>query len=200
MLFAVKNRLVPTLLVLALLVAAAFWLRIRLGLTWSFAFQTAQWRDLFLAILVMAASDGVVHGLLTLVFGERYRVRYRALAEFFSPQHVPQMIAGGLLAGGEELLFRGVMLEALRTVAGLHAIAAVSITALVFGLAHTILQRLLWPFTFWAIWEGVLLGGVYVLSGSLAVVVVLHVLHDIVGFVIFAFQRRSSATISGSPG
>ena len=104
------------------------------------------------------------------------------------------MVAGGLLAGGEELLFRGVMLQALQTFAGLAAPWAVLVVALVFGLAHLIPQRLLWPFAVWAVWEGVLLGGVFVLSGSLAVVVVLHVVHDILGFAIFAHQRRRWAT------
>lgn len=193
MLFTVKNRLGLTLLLLAVFVAAALWLRAWLGLNWSLQFEAAQVRDLLLAFVIVAASDGLVHLLLERLLGERYLLRYRALADYFRPQHAPQMLAGGLLAGGEELFFRGVIVEWLHASAGMPPAAAVVLAALAFGLAHLIPQRLLWPFALWAVWEGVLLGGVFVLSGSLAVVVVLHVLHDIVGFAIFAYQCRQWA-------
>jgi membrane protease YdiL (CAAX protease family) len=71
------------------------------------------------------------------------------------------------------------------------------VAAVVFGLCHAIPDRRLLPFTLWAVWEGALLGGVYVLSGSLLVVVVLHILHDIAGFSVFAYQRRRWANESG---
>jgi membrane protease YdiL (CAAX protease family) len=193
-LFAVKNRLGLTLLMLTVFAASAIGLRHWLELTWSFAFHAEQFRDLLLGFLVMAASDGCLHLLLQRLVGEPYIVRYRALADYFRKQRALQMVAGGLLAGGEELLFRGVMLEGLRTLAALPAPWAVLFVALVFGLAHLIPQRLLWPFALWAVWEGVLLGGVFVLSGSLAVVIVLHVVHDFLGFAIFAHQRRRWAT------
>ena len=67
---------------------------------------------------------------------------------------------------------------------------AIAVTALIFGLLHLIPRRRLWPFAVWAVWEGALLGGIYVWSGSLLVVVVLHTLHDAGGFGLFAIQRR----------
>ena len=70
MLFAIKNRLGPTLLLLIVFVFAAIWLRNWLGLTWSFDFQAPQWRELVLAIAVMAASDGLLHEALLLVFDD----------------------------------------------------------------------------------------------------------------------------------
>jgi membrane protease YdiL (CAAX protease family) len=190
MLFAVKRWLVPTLALLVLVVMAALQLRAWLGLTWSVALQGPQLRDLLIAVLVMAGSDGGVHALLSATFGERYRVRYRALAEYFRPQRAPEIVAGGLLAGGEELLFRGVMLEGLQSLGGVGSWLAVALTALLFGLLHAIPSRALLPFALWAVWEGALLGGVYVLSGSLAVVVLVHMLHDIAGFSLFAYQRQ----------
>jgi len=190
MLFAIKNRLVPTLLLLVLFVALAFGLRDWLGLDWRLGWHARLLIDLLLGALVLGGSDAGGHLLLALTLGDAYWSRYRALVNFFRPQHLPQIIAGGLLAGGEELIFRGVLLEGLRSLAGMPSLPAVGLTALVFGLCHTIPKRLLWPFTFWAIWEGALLGGIYVVSGSLLVVVVLHVLHDIAGFSVFALQRQ----------
>jgi membrane protease YdiL (CAAX protease family) len=190
MLFAVKNRLLPTLLLLVVFTIGAFAARSALGLEWNWELQTGLAIDLLLGGLVMAASDGLLHGLLQVTLGEPYRRCYGALVEFFRPQRLPQIVAGGLLAGGEELVFRGTLLEWLRTSAGLAPAAAIALTALVFGLLHLMPRQRLWPFAIWAVWEGALLGAVYVWSGSLLVVVVLHTLHDIGGFGVFAVQRR----------
>ncbi|MBY0527012.1 MAG: CPBP family intramembrane metalloprotease [Gemmataceae bacterium] len=190
MLFAIKNRLWPSLALLIVFVTGASWARNVLGLSWDLDWLPGFEFSLLLSTIALISSDGGVHGLLALALGEPYRRRYRALAEFFLPQRWPQILAGGLLAGGEELVFRGVLLEWLRSREGLSATAAVAIAAVVFGLAHTIPQRLLWPFTFWAMWEGALLGIVYVWTESLLLVMVLHVLHDVGGFSLFAMQRR----------
>src|SRR5262245_62914973 len=113
MLFAIKNYFGPTLALLGIFVLAGLRLEAALGLVWSWDVSPAALRDLLIGAAVMAASDGALHGLLLLVFGEPYRSRYRALVEYFRPQWAPQIVAGGLLAGGEELLFRGVLLEGL---------------------------------------------------------------------------------------
>jgi len=189
MLFAVKNRFWPSLVLLMAATLGALCARQVLGLAGGWQWQPRFLSDLLLGMVVLAASDAGLHGLFLGTLKERYRSRYRALAEYFRPQGVPAIIAGGLLAGGEELVFRGVLLEGLRALAGLSAAAAVGWSALLFGLLHVLPQRHMWPFALWAAWEGALLGGVYVLSGSLAVVIVLHVLHDIAGFSVFAYQR-----------
>ena len=199
MLFAIKNRLGPTLLLAVVLGTAAVAARAMLGLTW----QVEQRLDLAWAVLlggvVIAASDGLLH-LLLLRTGDRYLTCYRALLEYFRPQKAPQILAGGLLAAVEELAFRGVLLEGLRTLADLPALAAVAVTAFVFGLFHLIPRRSLWPFTVWAAWEGALLGYVYVLSESLLVSCVVHALHDVVGFSLIAFQRRTGWLMGNAPG
>jgi len=148
------------------------------------------WRDGLLAAGVLIASDGGLHGLLSLTFGDWYRTRFRAFADYFAPQGFAAMLAGGLLAGGEELLFRGVLLEGLRERTGLSSWAAVLLTAFVFGMAHWLPYRWFRPFIVWTVWEGTVLGSIYVLSGSLLLVVVLHVLHDVAGFGLFAWQRQ----------
>ena len=188
MLFALKRSPGPALLLLVVFVVAALAGKSALDLTWR---REIGPQALGLGILALAASDGLLHGLLTLVLHQRYVSRYRALVEYFRPQGVAAILAGGLLAGGEELLFRGVFLEGLRTRAGLPDAAAVAVVALVFGLLHTIPDRTLAPFALWAVWEGALLGTVYVLSDSLGTVVVLHALHDVIGFSLFAVQRRT---------
>lgn len=189
MLFAIKNSLLPTLALLGIFMLAGLRLEKVLGLSWSWDFSLTTLRDLLIGAFVMAASDGALHALLVLFLGEAYLSRYRALVEYFRPQQAPQIVAGGLLAGGEELIFRGVLLEGLRT-AGWPGTAAVAASSLVFGALHFIPRGPLWPFALWAVWEGVLLGSVYVITGSLLVVVLLHVAHDIGGFSVFAYQRR----------
>jgi membrane protease YdiL (CAAX protease family) len=188
MLFAVKNHFLASLLVLAVFVAGGWFGRAALGLEWDLAFRPAY---LGWGIAALAASDGLLHGLLVLGFGPRYRNCYRTLVEFFRPQGVPEILAGCLLAGGEEVFFRGLLLEGLRSLAGVGAAAAVAGAALAFGLLHLLPRRALLPFAAWAVWEGALLGWVYVASGSLLVTVVLHVLHDLAGFSLFAYQRRT---------
>jgi membrane protease YdiL (CAAX protease family) len=189
MLLAVKNHFWCTAALLAVFVAGSLAARAALGLVWHMEVPFGQ---LLLAIGVMAASDGAGHALLTLSLGESYLSRYRALVEYFRPQGIREILAGGLLAGGEELVFRGVLLEGLHSRLDLSPAAAVGVTALVFGLLHAAPSGPLRPFLPWAIWEGALLGAVYVISGSLMGVIILHVLHDIAGFSLFAHQRRTS--------
>jgi membrane protease YdiL (CAAX protease family) len=190
MLFAIKNRLGPTLLLAFVLCAAALAARTVLGLSWNVEPRLDLAWAVLLGGLVIGASDGLLHFLL-LLCGDRYLSCYRALAEYFRPQKAPQIVAGGLLAAVEELAFRGVLLEGLRSLLNLPAMGAVAVTAVVFGLCHLIPRRSLWPFTVWATWEGALLGCVYVFSDSLLVSCVVHALHDIVGFSLFAMQRRT---------
>ncbi len=191
MLFAVKNRLGPTLLMTALLVAAAVVLRAAFDLTWRLEPRTELLLPALLAVAAVGASDGLLFGLLWLALGKAYGSRYRALVEFFRPQSTAVVLAAGVLAAAEELLFRGVLLEGLRARAGLPPAAAVVAAAVPFGLCHLIPRWPLVPFAVWAVWESVLLGGVYVLTDSLLVGCVLHALHDIVGFGVFAYQRRT---------
>jgi len=186
MLFGIKNHFWATLALLGICVFTGLRLETVLGLPWSWDFLP---RDLLIGAAALIATDAGLHGLLALILGDRYWACYFALVDYFRPQRAPQIITGGLLAGGEELLFRGVLLEGLRSIAGWPAAAAVVVSAVVFGLLHLIPRRLLWPFALWAVWEGALLGIIYVWSGSLLAVLVLHVLHDIGGFTFFAYQR-----------
>jgi len=140
-----------------------------------------------LALGAVALSDALLHGSLLLAFREGYARRYRRLALLFRSQSAAAIVAGGALAAVEELVFRGMLLQGLLD-AGAGPAVAVAASATVFGLFHLIADRKLAPF---ALWEGALLGGVYVVGGSLAVSMVVHATHDISGFALFALQRRT---------
>lgn len=187
----IKKWLIPTLLLAVVFAGVAVDLRYVLDLQWQLTFYPHFLRDLLAATAVMATSDGSLHGLLALVFRQRYLRHYCDLVEFFRRQSIAEIFAGGILAGAEELLFRGVLLQSLLTKAQWPPIAAILVTGLIFGLCHLIPSRRLLPFTIWAIWEGIVLSSIYVLTGSLLLNVILHALHDIVGFSLFAYQRRT---------
>jgi membrane protease YdiL (CAAX protease family) len=197
MLFAIKNHWLYSFLLLVILVWVAVALRDRLGVIWSLDYQPQFLPCLLAGMVLIAVSDAGLHGLFVWLFGERYRWRYRALVEYFRPQGWLAIIMGSLLAGGEELVFRGLLLEGLRTLAGFSSSTAVGLSALLFGFLHLIPRRPLQPFALWAVWEGVVLGGVYVWSGSLLVNIVLHVWHDFGGFSIFARQRHTGWLMGG---
>jgi membrane protease YdiL (CAAX protease family) len=200
MLFAVKNRLIPTLATLTLFVSVALTARSAWDLPWHLHPYPTLPAYLLLALAAMLACDGAVYGLLCRLFGDRYQACQRTLAAFFAPQAPREMIAGGLLAAGEELLFRGVVLEALVGRAGLSPVAAIGISAALFGALHFLRDPLLAPFAPWAIGQGVILGSLYVTSGSLLLVMLVHAAHDTLGFLLLARQRRDSRATKGKPG
>jgi membrane protease YdiL (CAAX protease family) len=198
MLFAVKNRVASALLALALLAGAALAGKLLLGLSWRDRLAEAATVPVFpvlagaaCGLAVILASDGVVHTLAGALYRERYRESYAALAAYFRGQSVPAIVVGGLTAGlGEEPLFRGVLLEGLVHRAGLSPVPAVALTAALFGALHLLPGRRLAPFALWAALQGVILGTLYLLTGSLLVCVLVHTAHDILGFSIF---RRDAA-------
>lgn len=176
MLFLLK-RTVPGGLGL-LVVLAALGLALHLSL-WdgppiAFTPQHLAWG--LLAVGGVLCSDALLHGAFLLLFGEPYRRCHLALAELFRGQSVAAMLVGAAVAGvGEELVFRGVSTDLRYLVP----------STVLFGLLHHV-RRDLWPFTVWAIWQGVLLATALRLSGNqLAVTMTAHFLHDFTGFLIF---------------
>jgi membrane protease YdiL (CAAX protease family) len=126
------------------------------------------------------ASDVSLHGLFCLVFGAAYRRRQRELAEVFRGQGLAAIVAGAAMAGlGEELVFRGLS----------FAPAYLIGSALAFGALHHV-RRSLWPFTAWAVWQGLLFAAALWYFRALSVTMTAHFLHDFAGFLIF---RRLNA-------
>ncbi|MEP6689397.1 MAG: CPBP family intramembrane glutamic endopeptidase [Gemmatimonadales bacterium] len=97
------------------------------------------------------------------------------IAPLFAGSGPGALVVVALLAGlGEEALFRGVLQPALA--AHLPLVAAVAVTATLFGLAH-------WITPTYAVLAGIVgayLGWLLVVSGNLLVPVVAHALYDVV--------------------
>jgi membrane protease YdiL (CAAX protease family) len=129
---------------------------------------------------LVIVSDVTLHVLFCLLFGERYRRRHRELAAVFQGQTYAALLVGALMAGlGEELVFRGLGTNPLYLIGG----------GVVFGLLHHI-RRSLWPFTIWAIWQGLLFAGAMYYTELLCVTMTAHFLHDLTGFLIFRYLNR----------
>jgi membrane protease YdiL (CAAX protease family) len=142
-----------------------------------------------LVCLGVLCSDGLVHGGLLLLFRRRYFRRYAELAAVFRGQSYPALLAGAAMAGvGEELVFRGL------SASPLYLAAA----GVAFGLLHHV-RRSLWPFTLWAVLEGLLFATAVACTGALAVTMVAHFLHDVTGFLIFRHLNRRT-TAAPAPG
>ena len=191
MLFTVKRRalssLLLALLLLAVSIAAARWL----DLSWSLALPERAPLLVLLGLAGIALSDGLLHGLLWLLWRDVYLQSYGRLVSYFSQQSVAAVLAGGLLAATEELFFRGVLLLGIMERLQWGVAPALVISSAMFMLMHLVLRAGLSVFGLWAFWESVLLGLVYLLSGSLLVSLLVHAAHDVAGFSLFALQRRS---------
>jgi len=132
-------------------------------------------------VAVVLFSDAAIHGLLCLFWGAEYRRRHRELAQMFRGQSLVAILFGALMAGvGEELVFRGGGLSPVYLFGG----------AVVFGLLHHI-RRDLWPFTLWAVWQGLLFATAIYVTEMLCVTMVAHFLHDFIGFLIFRYLNRA---------
>ena len=131
---------------------------------------------------LLLGSDAVLHGLFCWLLRQSYRRRYFELSALYHGQTGAAMLAGAALAGiGEELVFRGLSTSPAFLVAG----------AVLFGLLHHV-RRSLWPFTLWAIYEGLLLAAALYVTGLLGVTMEAHFLHDLVGFAIFRRVNRGN--------
>jgi membrane protease YdiL (CAAX protease family) len=189
MLFAIKNRFLPTLLLALLLSAAASLARGALGIAWRLDPLPTVPLEAALGLGAILMSDGLLQGALLLAFRERYRRRYEGLVAYFRGQRAREILASGVLAGSEELFFRGVILAGLMQRAGWSAPAATAAAALAFGALHVLRDPELALFGVWAVWEGVLLGLLYLTTGSLLVVLLAHAAHDSLAFALMAWQR-----------
>ena len=190
MLFSLKNGFTPSLIALGIFVTAAVTAQYTVGPAWRLEPYPLLPLHLLLGLGGIVAGDALLHAMLRRVFGERYLGRYRRFVEYFRPQGPSEIAGGGALAAGEELLFRGALLEGLMSRGGISPPLAVTMTAILFGACHLLRDRQLAPFALWAMWQGVLLGTLYVTTGSLLVCLLVHAAHDLGGFTLFAIQRR----------
>jgi membrane protease YdiL (CAAX protease family) len=134
------------------------------------------------AVGLVLVSDGLIHGVLLLLFGDRYRQKHRELAGIFRGQTLSAILLGSLMAGiGEELCFRSLD----------DGAAFLLAAAVIFGLLHHI-RSSLWPFTLWSIWEGILFALAMLYFQRLGVTMTAHFLHDLTGFLLFRLVFNSA--------
>jgi membrane protease YdiL (CAAX protease family) len=179
MLFTLKRRWTSALLGLACLSLIGLIIRaFQLGAPVELSAR-AVWLGLVVFALVLV-SDAAIHGILCWLWAAGYRRRHRELALVFRGQSIVALLLGALMAGvGEELVFRGGSLSPIYLFGG----------AVVFGLLHHI-RRELWPFTLWAVWQGVLFAAALCITEMLCVTMVAHFLHDCIGFLVFRYLNR----------
>ncbi len=94
--------------------------------------------------------------------------------------HNAAMLLAFASALGEELFFRGALLNALAR--GLGVPAALVLQALVFALGHPAPGRAGRLYAVWAFAAGLIFGGLYLLSGSLVPGILAHFLYNAKGF------------------
>lgn len=186
MLFLLKRTWPTALISLLVLVAAGFSFRTLFDIGPPLGISAAA---IGLGVLVFSAvlvSDVTLHGLFCLIFGDAYRRKHRELAATFRGQSVAAILAGAAMAGvGEEAVFRGL------GTGSSYLIGA----AVVFGLLHHT-RRSLWPFTLWAVWQGLLFAAALAWTELLSVTMTAHFLHDLAGFVIFRYLNARQAAAS----
>ncbi|MBI4585041.1 MAG: CPBP family intramembrane metalloprotease [Planctomycetes bacterium] len=73
----------------------------------------------------------------------------------------------------------------------LGTLATLTVSSFAFAACHWVPRRRQEFFTAWSVWEGMILGGAYLYSGSLLVAILVHGLHDVLGYALFARQRRT---------
>jgi membrane protease YdiL (CAAX protease family) len=148
---------------------------------WGFSLRHAA--SGFGVAVAVLTSDALLHGVFVVIFRDGYRTLHRELAGVFRAQDTPAIVAGALMAGGgEEIVFRGLSSN------WTYLVSA----ALVFGLLHHIRVRL-WPFTLWAILEGLLFAAALYVTSAVFVTMTAHFLHDLAGFFIFRLINRMQA-------
>lgn len=189
MLFAAKRHATWSLGLAVAFVVVSLVARRALGLGWSLEVDGPVLFAVGGGLLAVFLSDALVHGVLLVTAGDDYRRTFGALVEYYRNQSTAAVLAGGLLAGSEELLFRGVVLLGLVQVASVPVLLAVVVAAVSFGVAHYVEAPRFRPMVLWATLEGLLLGGLLVATGSLLVPVVVHALHDVAGFWLFSWLR-----------
>jgi membrane protease YdiL (CAAX protease family) len=188
MLFLLKRHWFPALIGLAVLSPAGCALRgFGFGAPIEFSLHGV---ILGLAVMgVVLCSDAAIHGILLLFWGDEYRRKHRALCRVFQGQTLIAILIGSLMAGiGEELVFRGASTSPIYLFGG----------AVLFGLLHHI-RRDLWPFTLWAVWQGILFAVALSVTQVLSVTMTAHFWHDFIGFLIFRYLNQIEVSGKAPP-
>lgn len=189
-LFSVKRSTVLSLATTLVFASLSILLAHLLGIDWNLYIGRRTLGQFFTGLGFILASDLVIGFLLVVVFHASFARLYMEMAGYFGPQRLHTILAGGLLAGSEEMFFRGVLLEYMIRTLDFGNSSAVLISAAAFGLFHIARKNRLALFSVWAFWEGMILGAIYLHTDSLPAVMAVHAAHDVAGFTLFAIQRK----------
>lgn len=190
MLFSIKNNAAHALAAALVFASVSLALKHLLGLDWNLHLDAGTAGRFLLSLGLVFAADFAIGLLLVVLLHTAFVRLWMEMARYFNPQHFLTISAGGLLAAGEEMLFRGVLLQYLIQTISMDRYYAVVISAAAFALCHIIRNKRLALFSLWAFWEGLALGAVYLYTGSLIVTMAVHTAHDVAGFILFSLQRR----------
>ncbi len=197
MLFKVKKNFILSIVLTLALAALALALKYALGLEWQSSEAAGFVPGFTIGLGTILASDLVLVILLAAIFRNEFIKTYMQMADYFTGQRAPEILAGGLLAAGEEMIFRGVILQWMVQVLDSGPVYAVLVSSVLFGLFHVIARKRLALFSIWAVWEGAVLGLLYLYTGSLLVAAAVHAAHDILGFTVFALNRKRGFFLTG---
>ena len=144
--------------------------------------------------LLLTPLLGVAFGLVTVQVFRFLQGRMRWLSELHRefasmlgrPTNAELVLLAVASAVGEEVLFRGAMLDAW----GLWA------SSLVFALLHIPPKRALWPWTFSSLVLGLLLGWLTVLTGNLGAAVAAHFVINLLNLA-YVTRRRPPLALRG---
>ncbi|MEW6144272.1 MAG: type II CAAX endopeptidase family protein [Thermodesulfobacteriota bacterium] len=190
MLFSIKKSTVLSIAATLVFASLSLLLKYLIGIDWNLYTSEATLWQFILALGFILASDLAVCLLLVTVFHTSFVRLWMEMAGYFSVQRLHTILAGGLLAAGEEMFFRGILLQYMVETLDFGNFSAVTLSAAVFAIFHVIRKKRLALFSLWAFLEGVILGAIYLYTGSLPVVMAAHAAHDIAGFALFSLQRR----------
>lgn len=199
MLFNAKKNFLLSVILTLIFVGASLAAKHALGLEWQSPGAVDFIPGFAAGLAAMLASDLALMLLLLALFRSAFIDTYMQMADYFTGQRAPEILGGGLLAGGEEMLFRGVVLQGMVQLVCSGPVSAVLVSSILFGLFHVIARRRLALFSVWAVWEGAVLGALYLYTGSLLTTAAVHAAHDVFGFTVFALHRRYGFFLTGRP-
>jgi len=197
MLFNAKKNFLLSIVLTLTLASLALALKYALGLEWQSSSAVNFTPGFAIGLAAILASDLVLVILLAIIFRNEFIKTYMQMADYFASQHAPEILTGGLLAAGEEMIFRGIVLQGMVQLLDSGPVYAVLVSSILFGLFHVIARKRLVLFSIWAVWEGIVLGAVYLYTGSLLVTAAVHAAHDILGFAVFALNRKRGFFLTG---
>jgi membrane protease YdiL (CAAX protease family) len=179
MLFRMKTTLSGTLILTFALFVASSTVWHALGLNLNVTWGENTLRDVIIALVVLLVGDGVVQGILRVIYGKRFQETFDTFLNDVVVGEWEVVLIVAVTAAMEEFFFRGVLAQGILQY-GWGPVWMVILTTFISSLAHYFKRPGLnwWALTNW--WEGLALGITYALTGSLITIMIVHAIHDVI--------------------